>query len=295
MKSKFRIIGLISLFISILYSCATTRSAKVETWDNETLLYRIKGNGIKTSYILGIISVLKLEDFNPKFSEETAFNKCEQLILETDLASPDFEMEMMQNIKMRGGKTLKDYLSEEEYELLNKKIKSNQGYGLYSFEDWLPQAHWQLMIPDIIGKDAIDCAGAYKVIAEESDYEILGLESIGQKLSYIHEIPYKKQAEALLEYVYESDKVKARMDTLLQLYLSHDVPGFYNYTMKESKASASSMHIREKRFKKWISKIGTLSKEKSSFIVVDVKHLGGPKGVLSMLKAAGYKLKPIRK
>jgi uncharacterized protein YbaP (TraB family) len=47
------------------------------------------------------------------------------------------------------------------------------------------------------------------------------------------------------------------------------------------------------RNRDWIAKIGEMAKEKKSFFAVGAGHLGGEEGVITLLKAAGYKVTPI--
>ncbi|MEO5583583.1 MAG: TraB/GumN family protein, partial [Saprospiraceae bacterium] len=48
------------------------------------------------------------------------------------------------------------------------------------------------------------------------------------------------------------------------------------------------------RNKKWIPLMSAMMKDKSTFFAVGAGHLGGPKGVINLLKLAGYKITPVK-
>ena len=50
----------------------------------------------------------------------------------------------------------------------------------------------------------------------------------------------------------------------------------------------------DNRNNNWVPQIETLIKNNRTFIAVGAAHLGGPNGVIRLLEARGYTLKPIQ-
>ena len=71
-----------------------------------SLLWRIDGNGIQTSYLYGTFHLLSTSDFELKEKVSDAFNASDQLVMELKMDDPMMQMEMMKYIHMKDGTTL---------------------------------------------------------------------------------------------------------------------------------------------------------------------------------------------
>ena len=99
-------ITLVTLFLSTFYSS----SQELEN----ALLWEISGNGLeKSSYLFGTIHVT----CNATLSEHVkdALNKTTQLALEIDMDDPGMQGKIMLNMRMKENKTLKNFVSEEDF------------------------------------------------------------------------------------------------------------------------------------------------------------------------------------
>ena len=112
--------------LSLLTACSqkTSNTPKdvAENKENEnTLLWKISGNGLtKPSYLFGTMHMLCADDAVLSNNLKNAIAECDDVYLEVDM---DNMMEMfgaLGKMKMRGDTTLKDLLSESEYEKVKK-------------------------------------------------------------------------------------------------------------------------------------------------------------------------------
>jgi uncharacterized protein YbaP (TraB family) len=124
---------------------------------------------------------------------------------------------------------------------------------------------------------------------------VTGIETIQQQLDIFNRIPYKKQAQMLVESIKNFDQTKEMYKELLALYKNQDIEGAYNYI----KSSTSGLEDFEEmliieRNEKWIPVIEKMAMEKATFFAVGAGHFGGEKGLIKLLQEKGYTVKPIR-
>ena len=94
---------------------------------DQSLLWRISGNGLKQpSYLFGTIHLIPKADLN--FSQGTlnALNRSKKIVFEIDIkemTSLRTQFSLMNKAFMKGGKTLKNLLPEEDYALVKQKME----------------------------------------------------------------------------------------------------------------------------------------------------------------------------
>ena len=91
---------------------ATTLVALEKAQDNNTLLWKIEGDGIKTSYLYGTIHLIPQADFFITDATKTAMLTSEQVVMELKMDDPNMQMEIMQNAGMKDGSTLDKLISD---------------------------------------------------------------------------------------------------------------------------------------------------------------------------------------
>ncbi|MEO1434353.1 MAG: TraB/GumN family protein, partial [Bacteroidota bacterium] len=115
----------------ILFSCQAQQETK-------TLLWKIEGKDIQTSYLYGTFHILPEEDFLLKDKVKTAFNACEQLALELDMDHPQLQAEMFQHITMTTEQTLSDFFTQAELDTMNNWAVQSAGFGIDNMMNWKP-------------------------------------------------------------------------------------------------------------------------------------------------------------
>ena len=124
--------------------------------------------------------------------------------------------------------------------------------------------------------------------------EILGLETVEFQTSLFDEIPYEDQAEDLVEMLSDRSAMESIFEQMIKVYKEEDIEGLYNASADYFNAQELEV-LLHKRNRDWIPKMGEMAKDKSTFFAVGAGHLGGDDGVISLLKKAGYKVKPVKK
>ena len=121
-----------------------------------------------------------------------------------------------------------------------------------------------------------------------------GLETIDEQVGIFHSIPYQIQAKTLLEFVDNKSEMEAQFVKMVELYTAEDIEELYKYSSSEFEESGMDIKMMlDDRNEKWIPRMDKMAKDKSCFFAVGAGHLGGKMGVISLLKAAGYKVTPL--
>ncbi len=123
----------------------------------------------------------------------------------------------------------------------------------------------------------------------------MGLETVDAEFAALDTLPFDKQIEALNKIAANPEKSFGEFKTQYQLYLAQNSKELYNLTVRQFKADGSSLEkLLDERNENWIPVIEKNIRVAPSFIGVGSGHLGGKKGVVNLLRAKGYKLKPIK-
>ena len=181
------------LLLSGLVACGQKPKVPAATPANNTLLWRITGNGLqKPSYLFGTMHMLCADDIELSDSLRTAIGRADQVYLELDMDNMFEMLGAMQNMKMRGDTTLSDLLTKDEY----KKVKEhfNAKGGLMPFamlENFKP-----LMTAAMLSEQQfatcdhmISMEQLIMKEAKNADIPLKGLETMNYQLSIFDKIP----------------------------------------------------------------------------------------------------------
>lgn len=273
---------------------------------DKTLLWEITGKGIsKPSYLFGTIHLMPEADFFYPNELEAKFKTTKRLVTEIDMGKQlEMAFKTMAIAPMKGGKKLSDLLTAEEYQMVkdyfNTEVEEIKMVGFKMFENYKPM----LLSGMLYGKMIEGKPKTYEMelvnMAQAQDKETGGLETFEYQMSVFDTIPYPKQARQLYETIesLKSDKDGSAMADyrkMVDIYKLQDVDGMYTMTMKDDddyKEYEGSLLTN--RNHNWIPEIIKMAKEKPTFFAVGAGHLGGPDGVIRLLRKAGYTLTPVK-
>jgi len=121
------------------------------------------------------------------------------------------------------------------------------------------------------------------------------LESIDSQYAVLDKIDIEKQKEELLAVVDSMELYKQITDSMISLYQHQDIESLfcitnnYNSTFDE----AWQEELLDKRNLTMVDKLKEKMKEGSVFVAVGAGHLSGATGLISLLKAEGYTVRPL--
>ncbi|MDJ1481641.1 TraB/GumN family protein [Cytophagaceae bacterium YF14B1] len=279
------------LCISFLFSIPTLFAQ-----NDKSLLWEISGKGItKPSYIFGTIHIVCASDLVITDNLKTAFNKSEQLYLELDMDDPNMLLQMMQHMTMKEGTTLKTLLSEADYTMVSTYFQKKTGMSIDMLGAAKPFFIMSLVLPSTMNCQTASWETSLLSLAQERKIETYGLETLQDQLAVIDQISYKDQASMLLEALKDTIQSQKENQKLINLYKDQDIDGMQKTISTASQATSRYESILlTDRNNRWIPLITKIAIERPTFFAVGAGHLGGKKGVIQLLRKAGYQVKPVK-
>ena len=286
--------------LSLLAICAassivfTQSKAKAEP----SLLYQVTGKGLaKPSYIFGTFHAICSTEMVPLTSVDTYLNQTDQLMMEIDMDDTAEMQSMSKSIFMADGKTLKDFLTPDELAKVDELMKSYLGAPLNSLTNIKPSMLTVLVLtrPKAIGCTPVTFDLELMKSAVGKKKPVVGLETVASQVKVLDSMPLDKQAKALYKVAADPTKAIAELKKLMDVYKTQDVEKLFDATTKQE-TDEMEFHARllDDRNLSWIPKLEVAFKEKPTFVAVGAGHLGGKKGVLSLLRKKGYQVSPVK-
>ncbi|MFT7155393.1 MAG: hypothetical protein ACI8Q1_000394 [Parvicella sp.] len=276
---------------------------ETDTENGKALFWRISGDNLKAdSYLYGTMHVQDQRVFN--FSDEvyTALNGVDIYTMEINMDSIN-QFAMAAQMMMENGAKLSDYLTGEDYELVDRFFTDSLGTPLATFETFLPMMTAQMVSLKSLNLDqaeALDVHFASR--AKENGKRIRGLEKAQDQIDALKSLPIESQVEMLVKSVKDeiAGETKAEMDEMIDKYVEGDLEGMLELTDESNEEDTlMAMVFNEKllvrRNIKMAYGIGVILENNTSFIAVGAAHLGGRMGVIQLLRDKGYTVEPALK
>jgi len=260
------------------------------------LLWRIAGNGLnKDSYLFGTIHAICSDDFFLSEAAEKALAASEQLALELDMDDPMMLLQVQQGMIMPNGGHISKLLSESDYERLNRFFKDSVKMDLGLLGMMKPMALSSLLYPRLLSCQTISYEIKLMTMAKKQRKEVIGMESVADQLKVFDAIPLETQAKMLIETLDKYGEQADEIQALIAAYKKQDINALYN-NIKKSSFGAEQFEevLLTNRNRVWIDKIASLSREKSTFYAVGAGHLGGPEGIITLLRKKGFTVEPVQ-
>ncbi|MFN8290707.1 MAG: TraB/GumN family protein [Chitinophagaceae bacterium] len=289
------------LSVLFLIGLVTLSAAAQKAGDNNTLLWKISGNGLdKPSYLFGTIHMLCAEDAVLSENMKKVIRDCDEVYFEVDMDNLFEMVGAMGKMKMLGDTTLRDLLSEADYKKVKNYFESKGSMLPFSMlETFKP-----MLAASTLEQGEMPCdntAVMEQVIMEEAktyDKKIKGLETMAYQAGVLDSIPYKLQAQQLVSYIDSADNGGGKEDKMMaemfDAYKKQDLKKLENLMVESDASMAGFTDIMlYHRNQNWVKKLKTLLPAQSLLIAVGAGHLPGEKGVISLLRKEGYTVTPV--
>lgn len=290
--------------------------AAVFTGASAQLLYKVTGKNLtKPSYIVGTLHLAPANFADSIAGMRDAMAQTEQVCGELDIQqmmSPEGVQKMMQAMMLPEGKTLKDILSTEEMTSLNAFMVKLLGADMNNpmvaqqMERMSPQAlntqftivMYLKLTPGFDPANLID--GYFQREAMKNGKPVNGLETLDFQIKTLYKgMAIDRQKQLLMclinnESYYESMAIK-----LTKAYFSQDIVAV-KAVMDEKQGTACDSTPEEdaaliyKRNADWLTKMPSIMAEKSTLFAVGAGHLPGDKGIINLLRGAGYTVEAVK-
>ena len=266
------------------------------------LLWRISGNELATpSYLYGTIHLIGKDDFFLTDSTLSAIANAKMVTFEInmeDMNNLAAQMGLLMKAFMEDGKTLKDLLNDEDYQLVKDHF-DKIGLPLFMLERIKPMFLTVMaggdMTPEAMQSgEMLSYELEIMELAEAGKKKMGGLETMEFQMSVFDSIPYEAQADMLVEAIRSSDAGDDEFKRMIELYKNQDIVGMVDMMGEEEGIGEYEDVLLNTRNKNWIPVMGEMMVAQPTFFAVGAGHLAGEMGVVALLREAGYLVEPIR-
>lgn len=268
----------------------------------QSLLWEVSGNGLKQpSYLFGTYHILKDSYLRQTPKVQTAFDKAQGVVVETTLDSSAGMMQMAMRALMPG-KSLKQLLSADDYQLVADEFKRTTGYDIAMFGQMKPIMTATMLSMNYVESQAdtlrkfsgqpLDLYFATE--ARRQAKTLTPLETMEQQMTFLFDHdPVEKQAADLVRMVREKDNMQTESKRLTDLYLAGDLDAMWRLGQAYEEKFGDLSYLVKERNTTWMTKLPQLMAVRPTFVAVGALHLPGPDGLISLLRKAGFRLKPL--
>jgi uncharacterized protein YbaP (TraB family) len=274
---------------------AATATTKQAAPAASSLLWEISGKNLaQPSYLYGTIHLVCPDDLRMSEPLKQAFGKTQQVVMELDMDSPTMMKEMQSDMLMKDGQSLQKLLSAPDYTAVGNYLQAKAGLPIDKVGAVKPFILSSMLYPALLGCAPASYEGTFVKMAQEQKKDVLGLETVQEQLGLFDKIPYGEQSKMLADMVNKEAEAKQELQKMMVLYKAQDVEQLHSLT------SGSMFNFQQyedllldSRNQHWIAGISQYATAKPTFFAVGAAHLGGPKGVLALLREQGYQVKAV--
>ncbi|MEM7370701.1 MAG: TraB/GumN family protein [Bacteroidota bacterium] len=296
-------INIVSLFLclilstSFIFAQSETDSSPSNGEKNNSLFWEINRDDLsQPSYLYGTIHLIPKDSFFLLPAVEDALASSQELVLEIPL-DMNFGTILSSAMWMLipGGKSLKDYLSEEDYSTVRTFMKDSLSSPIPMYHKIKPLLTAQQITTMYCGGTEME---SYELVFSQKFKEwkktVSGLETMKDQMDALDEISIEEQAEGLLETTRSPRAACEQLAEMVRVYRQQDLTALMEMTQESEDLDEHLETLLDKRNEKWIPKIEKLLVKHQVFIAVGAGHLAGPKGVIQLLRNAGYSVRPVQ-
>ncbi len=281
------------------------------------LLYKISGKGLtKPSYIIGTyhLADVKFVDSIPGLKK--AMDETTQVYGELDMSdmmSPENLMKMQAAMMLPEGQTLQGLLKADQLERLNAGLKKIMGMDMRN-----PMISGQLgkMKPAALStqlsvllfmqkhQGTFDPQNLFDQYFQKqalaAGKQVGGLETIDTQMKVLFDMQtLERQTETLMCFIDNMDYYEKMAEEISKAFYLQNIESI-DKTMNEKLNNSCDNRPEEtdaliaNRNADWFAKMPAIMQEAPTFFAVGAGHLPGEKGVLALLKKAGYKVEGMK-
>lgn len=281
------------------------------------LLYRISGKDLtKPSYVIGTHHLANVGFAEKIPGLKDALTETEQVYGELkwdDLTCPDSMRIMKESMILKDGKTLKDVLSAEAYKKVDNYLKKTMGVGLSH-----PQVAAQMgkLTPAALTNQLtvlmymqrhmgeFDPSSTFdqyfQAQAQKNNEPVGGLETISFQTGIVfNSKTIDRQAEELICLIDHEELNADLMDEMTEAFYAQNLDALKKVmdTKINDKCDPTleeSARLIDNRNADWAAKMPDIMKARPTFFAVGAGHLPGDKGLLKLLRDAGYTVEAVK-
>ncbi|MEM5470642.1 TraB/GumN family protein [Hoeflea sp. AS60] len=291
---------------------AEVRAKASGTRNGSGLLWKVEKDGIAPSFLFGTMHVTDPRVTKLPAAAQKAFDAAGTVVIETvEILDPAKAQALLLSkpelTMFTDETTLTSLLDEDETKLIEAEL-SRRGIPLAAVSRMKP---W--MIAGIVALPA--CEMARKTLgvefldiriaktAKTEGKELLGLESIGEQMAAMADLPMEFHVRGLIETIKLADLMPDIMATMTDLYLKGEIaqimPVILAAGPQDMESDTSGYAAFEERIVRMRNHVMAeratpILDAGNAFIAIGALHLPGEEGVVALLQDAGYTVKLVK-
>ena len=284
---------------------------------NAQLLYKISGNGLeKPSYIIGTHHLANVGFVEKINGVKEALTETEQVYGEVKwdaMANPDSLKAMQEKMMLPEGQTLKTILTPEQYKRLDAFMTAKLGAGMSNpmveaqMGKLSPMAlvtQFQVLLFMMNHMGEFDPSSTFdqyfQAQAQKNNMPCGGLETMSFQAQVLYgSTPMERQVEQLMCLIDNEQFNVQMLEEMTKAFYAQDLDALKKAMDVKLGTSCDSTPEEEaalidNRNADWLTKMPAIMKQAPTFFAVGAGHLPGEKGVLQLLRNAGYTVEGVK-
>lgn len=272
---------------------------------NAQLLYEVSGKSSKQkSYILAINRYVNMQFLDTIPNVFQCFGKCDKVLTEFTMQDYEAIAALRQAAILPDSIRLTNFYTEEQLDYIDQNLLLNIGMGLDQLSRMKPSYLTEMLRTELMKQwlqydEQTSMESFFEYVAAERGIPVIGLDNIGETMYMLFDRePFHWQCEELLKVVEYPEKEVQQERTIRDMYLSGRLADIsYQVESPDNKTSISysDYKIYCARNKEWAKRLQPYLHEGAAFITLNAIYLGGEKGLLQQLRAAGYRVRPVNR
>lgn len=279
-------IFLLIIAIFAIYGCCSSQS----------LLWKVTGKKIKSpSYLYGTIHIQDKKVFAYDNTVTDAMNSCDAFAMEILLDEVD-PKESQEAVMLPNGKTLKDFMSADEYKMLDSAFKANTGQSLLMYSRLKPFFLNSIIMQSNMSQDMETALDLHLLkTARSAGKSCYGVEKFMDQIHAIDAISIDDQIKMLVDAVKDTTENSEanQFDDLLDAYLTFNLEKALEMSNDTSLPAEFNKIFLIDRNVGMAKNFAKIAKKQSLFCAVGAAHLPGEKGVIELLRKQGLIVEPV--
>jgi uncharacterized protein YbaP (TraB family) len=252
-------------------------------------------------YLIGSFHALKPGDYPVAASVDAAFADAEAVAFEVapeELTSPDLPRLFLHAAKFANGGSLERALDRRTW-LRLQTYAEKRGMNvaaLQAFEPWFVALTINMGEMGRMGYDPKQGLDQQFIArAAAAGKRTLGLEAVATQIAVLDSMGSEEQRQSLLEALDDAETYKQRMDELHAMWRRGDDAALSQLLTVEFREKYPALYRRVniERNQAWLPKLRAMldaGGADDTLVVVGTMHLLGPDGLVSQLRAKGYRV-----
>ena len=269
------------------------------------VLYKISGNSAKApSYIFATNKIVGIEFLDSVPNLLRCFSQCKVVL--TEFAMQDYEALATLRVAalLPDSIRLDRYYTTEEYQKIDETMQLTLGMGMDKLCRMKPSYLTAMYRNELLHKwldydDQRSMEAFYQAIASDKGIPVRAIDDIGETMYMLFDRePFHWQCKELLQIIDYPEREVRQERTIADMYRMGrltDIAYLLVSPDNQSTQSYSDYQIYAARNKEWVKRLRDYLVDGGAFITLDAIYLGGEKGLLEQLRAAGYRVRSVNR